>query len=105
MISRSSVARLALGATRSARPFQARGFAAAASGSSSFETYDAAGIKVASRDAHGQLAKLAVVIKAGTRYQSVPGLTAGLEGFAFKVGSPQTNSSPSPSLPLVDPCN
>ncbi|CAI4211538.1 unnamed protein product [Parascedosporium putredinis] len=84
MISRSSVARLALGATRSARPFQARGFAAAASGSSSFETYDAAGIKVASRDAHGQLAKLAVVIKAGTRYQSVPGLTAGLEGFAFK---------------------
>ena len=98
MISRSSVARLALGPMRSARPFQARGFAAAASGSSSFETYDAAGVKAASRDAHGQLAKLAVVVKAGTRYQPLPGLTVGLEEFAFKVGCDSRLSEPGPLL-------
>ncbi|KEZ44789.1 Cytochrome b-c1 complex subunit 2, mitochondrial [Scedosporium apiospermum] len=68
---------------RSARPIQARGFAAAASGPS-FETYDAAGVKVASRDGHGETSKLAVVVKAGTRYQPLPGLTVGLEEFAFK---------------------
>lgn len=84
MISRSSLTRLALGSMRSARPIQARGFAAAASGPS-FETYDAAGVKVASRDGHGETSKLAVVVKAGTRYQPLPGLTVGLEEFAFKV--------------------
>lgn len=86
MISRSSLARLALGSARSARAHQVRGFAAAAPGPSSFETYDAAGLKVASRDAHGPTSRLALVVKAGTRYQPLPGLTVGLEEFAFKVG-------------------
>lgn len=42
------------------------------------------GLKVASRDAHGPTTKLAIVAKAGTRYQPLPGLTVGLEEFAFK---------------------
>ena len=67
---------------------QRRGFAAAASSSSSFETSEVGGIKVASRDAHGPTTKLAVVAKAGTRYQPLPGLTVGLEEFAFKVRLP-----------------
>jgi len=39
---------------------------------------------VASRDVSGPTTKLAVVAKAGTRYQSAPGLTSGLEYYAFK---------------------
>ena len=85
MISRSSLTRLALGSARSARVHQVRGFAAAAPGPSSFETFDTAGVKVASRDDHGPTSKLALVVKAGTRYQPLPGLTVGLEEFAFKV--------------------
>lgn len=42
------------------------------------------GLKVASRDAHGPTTKIAIVAKAGTRYQPLPGLTVGLEEFAFK---------------------
>lgn len=85
MISRSSLSRLALRSARAARTHQVRGFAAAAPTASSFETYDAAGVKVASRDAHGPTSRLALVVKAGTRYQPLPGLTVGLEEFAFKV--------------------
>jgi ubiquinol-cytochrome c reductase core subunit 2 len=66
---------------------QRRGLAATVSGSTSFsyETADVAGVKTASRDIAGPTTKLAVVAKAGTRYESGPGLTAGLEQFAFKV--------------------
>ena len=66
---------------------QRRGFAAAASGLSSlsFEPTDVAGIKVAVKDSHGPTTTLAVVAKAGTRYQPLPGLTVGLEEYAFKV--------------------
>ncbi|KAL7624770.1 ubiquinol-cytochrome c reductase core subunit 1 [Parahypoxylon ruwenzoriense] len=64
-----------------------RGYAAAASSAPSpfaYDTADVAGIKVATRDSHGPTTKLAVVAKGGTRYQPVPGLTVGLEEFAFK---------------------
>ena len=86
MISRSALARNAQQAARRswAQPVQRRAFAAAAS-SGSFETSDISGLKVASRDAHGPTTKLAIVSKAGTRYQPLPGLTVGLEEFAFKV--------------------
>jgi ubiquinol-cytochrome c reductase core subunit 2 len=59
------------------------------SGSTSFsyESTDVNGIKVASRDIAGPTTKLAVVAKAGTRYQSLPGLTSSLEEFAFKVNA------------------
>ena len=87
MISRTSLARTAQQALRrshNAQPLQRRAYAAAAS-SGAFETTDISGLKVASRDAHGPTTKLAVVAKAGTRYQPLPGLTVGLEEFAFKV--------------------
>ncbi|KAK8150530.1 ubiquinol-cytochrome c reductase core subunit 1 [Beauveria asiatica] len=86
MISRSFLARNAQQAARrscSVRPTQQRGFAAAAS-AGAFETTDANGLKVASRETHGPTTKLAIVAKAGTRYQPLPGLTVGLEEFAFK---------------------
>ena len=87
MISRSSLARHAQQAARrswGAQSLQQRSFAAAAS-TGAFETSDISGLKVASRDAHGPTTKLAIVAKAGTRYQPLPGLTVGLEEFAFKV--------------------
>ncbi|KAM4060042.1 insulinase (peptidase family M16) domain-containing protein [Hirsutella rhossiliensis] len=86
MISRSLLARNAQQVLRRScgvRPLQSRGFAAAAD-TGAFDTSDISGLKVASRDAHGPTAKLAVVAKAGTRYQPLPGLTVGLEEFAFK---------------------
>lgn len=73
---------------------QRRGYAAAAAttaapsstpASFTYDTSDIAGVKVATRDSHGPTTKLAVVAKAGTRYQPAPGLTVGLEEFAFKV--------------------
>jgi ubiquinol-cytochrome c reductase core subunit 2 len=71
------------------KPTNRRGLAAVSSGSTSFsyESADVGGVKTASRDVAGPTTKLAVVAKAGTRYQSLPGLTVGLEGFAFKVST------------------
>ncbi|GJN84747.1 ubiquinol-cytochrome c reductase core subunit 1 [Purpureocillium lilacinum] len=77
MISRTSLARTAQQAARrscSVQPLQRRGFAAAAS-TGAFDTTDVSGLKVASRDAHGPTTELAIVAKAGTRYQPLPGLT------------------------------
>lgn len=70
-----------------AQPANRRGLAASVSGTTSFsyESADVGGVKVASRDIAGPTTKLAIVAKAGTRYQPAPGLTAGLEQFAFKV--------------------
>jgi ubiquinol-cytochrome c reductase core subunit 2 len=67
------------------RTVQGQRFASATPSSSSYQTLDAAGVKVASRESHGPTVRLAVVAKAGTRYQPLPGLTVGLEEFAFKV--------------------
>jgi hypothetical protein len=90
MISRSAAGRnaqLALRRQCCAQPTNRRGLAAAVSGTTSFsyETSDVSGVKVASRDVSGPTTKLAVIAKAGTRYQTLPGLTSGLEHFAFKV--------------------
>ncbi|OLN86215.1 Cytochrome b-c1 complex subunit 2, mitochondrial [Colletotrichum chlorophyti] len=87
MISRPSLARPAQQALRHsscARTIPGRRFASAAAGSGAFETSDVGGLKIAARDSHGPTTKLAVVAKAGTRYQPLPGLAAGLESFAFK---------------------
>ncbi|KAF4625734.1 hypothetical protein G7Y89_g12427 [Cudoniella acicularis] len=89
MISRSAIGRnaqLALRRQCCAKPSNRRGLAASVSGSTSFsyETADVSGVKVASRDVAGPTTKLAIVAKAGTRYQPLPGLTVGLEQFAFK---------------------
>jgi hypothetical protein len=59
--------------------------AAPASGSFAYQTGDAAGIKYGSRDLSGPTTTLALVSRAGTRYQWLPGLAEGLEKFSFKV--------------------
>ncbi|GKT86600.1 LOW QUALITY PROTEIN: cytochrome B-C1 complex subunit 2 [Colletotrichum tofieldiae] len=89
MISRPSLTRPAQQALRHsscARTISGRRFASAAAGSGAFETSDVGGVKVAARDSQGPTTKLAIVAKAGTRYQPLPGLAAGLESFAFKPG-------------------
>ncbi|KAG8625613.1 hypothetical protein KVT40_006014 [Elsinoe batatas] len=63
---------------------QKRYLASPASGSFSYDTATAAGIKIAGRDVPGPTTQLAVVAKAGTRYEPLPGLTLGLQNFAFK---------------------
>ncbi|KAK5998003.1 Core protein II [Cladobotryum mycophilum] len=83
MISRTSLARTAQQAVRRSGGVPRRGYAAAAS-TGSFDAKDVNGLKVASRDGHGPTTTLAVVAKAGTRYQPLPGLAYGLEQFAFK---------------------
>ena len=87
MLSRSSVCRGAQRAFRRqcAQPVQRRGLAAPASGSFQYQTGDAKGVKFASRDLSGPTTTLALVSRAGTRYQLLPGLTEGLEKFAFRV--------------------
>ncbi|KAI1201532.1 ubiquinol-cytochrome C reductase complex CORE protein 2 precursor [Nemania serpens] len=93
MLSRTALSRGAQLAARRQGSAQLRSYAAAAAaaaGSSiptsfAYETTDVAGVKVASRDSHGPTTKLALVAKAGTRYEPAPGLTAGLEEFAFKT--------------------
>ncbi|KIV99932.1 uncharacterized protein PV09_08453 [Verruconis gallopava] len=63
---------------------QKRGLAAPASGSFAYQIGEAAGTKFASRDLTGPTTTLALVSRAGTRYQFLPGLTEGLRGFAFR---------------------
>lgn len=68
-----------------AKPDNRRCFAAAASGSFSYETGESSGVRFASRDLPGPTTHLAIVAKAGTRYQPLPGFSEALEKFAFKV--------------------
>ncbi|KAI5862265.1 LuxS/MPP-like metallohydrolase [Durotheca rogersii] len=91
MLFRSAVSRGArLAARRQGRPQLAQrlGYASAASppaqSSLTYETADITGVKVATRDSRGPTTKLALVAPGGTRYQPAPGLTVGLEEFAFK---------------------
>jgi hypothetical protein len=62
-----------------------RGYASASSASLNYTVSEASGLKVASRDLAGPVTTLAIVSKAGTRYQPAPGLTEGLNRYAFKV--------------------
>ncbi|KAJ9641983.1 ubiquinol-cytochrome c reductase core subunit 1 [Coniosporium apollinis] len=87
MLSRSSFGRQAQRALQRqcrAQPANRRGLAAPASGSFNYDTGDASGIKYASRDMSGPTTTLALVSKAGTRYQYLPGLTEGLEKYAYR---------------------
>lgn len=88
MLSRSTACRAAQRAARlqAVRPAQRRGLAAPASGSFQYQSGDAQGVKFASRDFAGPTTTLALVAKAGTRFQPLPGLTEGLQNFAFRVG-------------------
>ncbi|KAI0156422.1 ubiquinol-cytochrome C reductase complex CORE protein 2 precursor [Xylariaceae sp. FL1272] len=86
MIAKTAISRSAQLATKQGASKLARSYATATSVPSSFnyETADVAGVKVATRDSHGPTTKLAIVAKAGTRYEPAPGLAVGLEEFAFK---------------------
>ena len=88
MISKASLGRsvrLGLRTQCRARPGNSRSMAAAASGSFSYETGDVSGVKYASRNLPGPTTTVAVVARAGTRFQPFPGFSEGLEKFAFKV--------------------
>ncbi|KAF2024723.1 LuxS/MPP-like metallohydrolase [Setomelanomma holmii] len=86
MFSRSTACRGAQRAARlqAARQSQRRGLASPASGSFQYEAGEAKGVKFASRDFAGPTTTLALVAKAGTRFQPLPGLTEGLSNFAFR---------------------
>lgn len=71
-----------------------RSFAAVSSPKASYEPTTIAGVKVASRDDNGPTTRLAIVAKAGTRYEPLPGLTVGLEEYAYKACGTDTQSSP-----------
>lgn len=85
MISRAALARCGRHTLQkqSRRP-SCRCLASAASGTYTYETGEAAGVKFASRDLPGPTTHVAVVAKAGTRYEPLPGFSDGLEKFAFK---------------------
>ena len=87
MLSRTTACRGAQRAARqqAVRPSQRRGLAAPASGSFQYQSGEVKGVKYASRDFTGPTTTLALVAKAGTRYQPLPGLTEGLANFAFRV--------------------
>lgn len=87
MLSRTTACRGAQRAARqqAVRPAQRRGLAAPASGSFQYTQGEAKGVKYASRDFAGPTTTLALVSKAGTRFQPLPGLTEGLANFAFRV--------------------
>lgn len=85
MLSRSTACRGAPHAARAASRSQRRGLAAPASGSFAYQAGEASGVKFASRDFAGPTTTLALVAKAGTRFQPLPGLTEGLANFAFRV--------------------
>ena len=85
MFPRAAVARHGQHTLKSCRTVGSfRRLATAASGTFSYETGESAGVKLASRDLPGPTTHLAVVAKAGTRFQPLPGFADGLEKFAFK---------------------
>jgi len=103
MLSRSALGRQTQRAVRQQWQQPAasrRGFAAPASGSFSYETGTATGIKYAARDMPGATSQLAIVAQAGTRYETMPGLTVGLQTFAFKVRR-YTHTQEQPSLTMT----
>jgi ubiquinol-cytochrome c reductase core subunit 2 len=89
MLSRSAFGRTAPRALRTqccaASASGRRGLASAATPNLQFETSEAVGIKIANREVGAPTTTLALVAKAGTRYQPFPGFSEALQQFAFKV--------------------
>jgi ubiquinol-cytochrome c reductase core subunit 2 len=95
MLSRSSISRNAPRALAAGR----RAMASAANPTFQYDVSEASGVKVANREVGGATGTLALVAKAGSRYQPFPGFSDALEKFAFKVGfsrSPAVIHWPSP---------
>ena len=63
-----------------------RSMASATSGFQ-FNASETAGVKLANREVGGPTGSLALVAKAGARYQPLPGFSDALEQFAFKVST------------------
>ncbi|KAL4996276.1 Metalloenzyme, LuxS/M16 peptidase-like protein [Aspergillus recurvatus] len=82
MLSRSAISRNAPRALQSAA--SRRGMASAATPGLQYDVSEAAGVKVANREPAGVTGTLALVSKAGTRYQPFPGFSDALELFAFQ---------------------
>lgn len=106
MFSRSTACRGAQRAARqqSLRQVQRRGLAAPASGSFQYQSGEAKGVKYASRDFAGPTTTVALVAKAGTRYQPLPGLTEGLSNFAFRVCHAPLNTNRQHQLGVMELC-
>ncbi|KAF2672038.1 LuxS/MPP-like metallohydrolase [Microthyrium microscopicum] len=83
MLSRATL-RSSTSAVSCLRCTQRRSYAAASSASVNYEASEAAGTKLISKNIPGPTSTLALVAKAGTRYQWLPGLSEGLANFAFK---------------------
>ncbi|KAJ5263699.1 Cytochrome b-c1 complex subunit 2 [Penicillium angulare] len=81
MLSRSSLSRNAPRALSAGR----RAMASAANPTFQYDVSEAAGVKVANREVQGATGTLALVAKAGSRYQPFPGFSDALEKFAFKT--------------------
>ena len=75
-----------------------RGMASAATPGLQYDVTESAGVKVANREVAGPTGTLALVAKAGPRYQPVPGFSDALEQFAFKVRPFWHRSDPSRSI-------
>lgn len=82
MLSRASLSRNAPRALAASR----RAMASAANPTFQYDVSEVAGVKVANREVEGPTGTLALVSKAGSRYQPFPGFSDALEKFAFKVG-------------------
>lgn len=82
MLSRSALRRNAPRALQSAAN---RGMASAATSGLQYDVTESAGVKIANREPAGATGTLALVSKAGSRYQPFPGFSDALELFAFQV--------------------
>ncbi|BCS27521.1 ubiquinol--cytochrome-c reductase subunit 2 [Aspergillus puulaauensis] len=81
MLSRSAISRNAPRALQSA---SRRGMASAAPQGLQYDVSESAGVKVANREPAGVTGTLALVAKAGSRYEPFPGFSDALELFAFQ---------------------
>ena len=83
MLSRSAISRNAPRALQNAA--SRRGMASAATPGLQYDVSETAGVKIANREPAGVTGTLALVAKAGTRYQPFPAFSDALELFAFQV--------------------
>ncbi|KAI9041702.1 ubiquinol--cytochrome-c reductase subunit 2 [Aspergillus affinis] len=84
MLSRSTC-RNAPRALQGAAASSRRGMASAVTPGLQYDVSESAGVKVANREVAGPTGTLALVAKAGPRYQPFPGFADALEYFAFKT--------------------
>ncbi|KAJ9193960.1 hypothetical protein DTO166G4_5892 [Paecilomyces variotii] len=85
MLSRSALGRNAPRALRKQCAANTRrGLATPSTPNFSYDVSETAGVKLANREVGGATTTLALVAKAGSRYQPFPGFSTALEQFAFK---------------------